>query len=422
MLSLFAVLLLVVGGINGVNIYQVNRKSDFLLEMLTENDGMFPKQDNKRMTPKETEVPENPERLPDDFRRGGLLGYRMSEETPFETRYFTVTLSSASEDAAEAETDMSHIAAVSSDEAKEFTEKVLEKGKKKGYTGQYKYQISTREDNRILCVFMDCGNDLQSVRNFALLSFLVGLSCLLMVLVLVILLSRRAIRPVIESMEKQKQFITDAGHEIKTPIAIISANAEVIEMCQGESEWTKSIRNQVQRLDELVKNLLALSRLDENRGEMEMAWFPCGEIAEKTVDSFAPVAQTRGLQVEKEIDTSLRMYGNEEQMKRLLTLLMDNAVKYASEKGKIEVSFGKNEKGLELTLYNDCQNLPTGDLNRLFDRFYRADSSRSRRLGGYGIGLSVAQAIVKAHKGKITARAKGEGICFTAKFPVGEKK
>lgn len=430
MLSLLAVLLLVVGGINGMNIYQINQKSDTLLTMLTENGGNFPRREGKRMPSDTGEPAENqlapPEEVqnadgqPGEFHKGGLLGYRISEETPFETRYFTVTLSEDGDSTEDAETDMSHIAAVSSDEAKEFMTKVLDGGKKRGYCGQYKYQMNQKEDKSILCVFVDCGNDLQSIRNFALLSLLVGAACILMVLVLVAVLSGRAIRPVIESMEKQKQFITDAGHEIKTPIAIISANAEVIEMCGGENEWTRSIRNQVRRLDELVKNLLALSRLDEMQDKMETTKFLCGKIVKGTVDSFTAVAQSRSLLIEEEIDQSLYLWGNEEQFKRLVTLLMDNAVKYADEGGRIKVSLGKKEKGMELCVYNDCDNMPEGDLNRLFDRFYRADSSRSRQSGGYGIGLSAALAIVKAHKGKITARAKDEGICFTARFPGNE--
>ena len=304
MISLLAVLLLVVGGINGLNIYQITGKSDILLEMLAENGGSFPKQwdkgshppgmteetvpkDAEETVPKDAEetmpkdaeetmpkdaeetVPKDPEGQTGEGRkqeeafaepqdkgirgRGGLFGYRMSEETPFETRYFSVTIPAAkagSENAADVsqmQIDLTHVAAVTEEEAASFAGEVLKKGREKGYCGQYKYQKTVKEDGQTLLVFVDCGNDLQSIRNFAVISLIVAFFCLVLVLFLVSVLSGRAIRPVIESMEKQRQFITDAGHEIKTPIAIILANAEVIEMCEGESEWTRSIRNQVER-------------------------------------------------------------------------------------------------------------------------------------------------------------------------------
>ena len=140
------------------------------------------------------------------------------------------------------------------------------------------------------------------------------------------------------------------------------------------------------------------------------------------MDAFAPMAQAKGLKMEKNIPEGLYMNGCEANIRQLVTILMDNAVKYSPEEGSVRVSLEKKERYLELSVCNDCQEIPEGDLNRLFDRFYRADSSRSRETGGYGIGLSVAQAIVKAHKGKITARAEDRGICFTAKLPVNEKK
>ena len=479
MISLLAVLLLVVGGINGLNIYQITGKSDILLEMLAENGGSFPKQwdkgshppgmteetvpkDAEETVPKDAEetmpkdaeetmpkdaeetVPKDPEGQTGEGRkqeeafaepqdkgirgRGGLFGYRMSEETPFETRYFSVTIPAAkagSENAADVsqmQIDLTHVAAVTEEEAASFAGEVLKKGREKGYCGQYKYQKTVKEDGQTLLVFVDCGNDLQSIRNFAVISLIVAFFCLVLVLFLVSVLSGRAIRPVIESMEKQRQFITDAGHEIKTPIAIILANAEVIEMCEGESEWTRSIRNQVERLGELVRNLLTLSRLDEMQDRLQTADFSCSETVRESVDAFAPMAQAKGLKMGKNIPEGLHMNGCEANIRRLVTILMDNAVKYSPEEGSVRVSLEKKERYLELSVCNDCQEIPEGDLNRLFDRFYRADSSRSRETGGYGIGLSVAQAIVKAHKGKITARAEDRGICFTAKLPVNEKK
>lgn len=405
MASLLAVLTLVVIAINCMNIYQISRKSDELLTMLADNNGNFP--ENGHMS--DGKIPQPRPGKPEN---DGLFGFQMSAETPFETRYFSVMIDGSGEMAA----DISHVAAVTEEQAKSLAGKAAGSGKEKGYQGQYRYLLSEGEDG-ILAIFVDCGNDLQTIRVFAVTSGLVGAVCLALVLILVILFSRRAIRPVLENAEKQKQFITDAGHEIKTPVAIISANTEVIEMCGGESEWTRSIHHQVERLQTLVQHLLTLTKMDEAESGLQTGEFSCGGVVKEAAEGFAAVALARKLRVTEEIDDKLMMKGDEKAVRQLVSILLDNAMKYAPEGGKIRIQLSGSERQIQLSVYNSCQVPMEGDLNRLFDRFYRADESRSRESGGYGIGLSVAQAVVRAHKGRITVRRQEQGICFTAVFP-----
>ena len=423
MLALISALLVVVGGINGINIYQVNKKSEILLSMLAENGGNFPQQTKKDPHPQMEEkdgkaAPK--EESPKEAPQKGILDYPISEETPFETRYFTVTVADDSSDSLEMSVNVSHIAAVSEEEAKEFTEELIEKEKISGYYGRYRYRKAETEDSKSIYIYVDCLNDLRSIQNFAVNSLLVGGIFLVLVLILVSVFSKRAIRPVVESMEKQKQFITDAGHEIKTPIAIILANTEVIEMCEGESEWTKSIKNQVSRLTELVGSLLMLSKMDETRQQIEMREVKFGKLIKEISNSFHTMLVQKNQKLELMVDEELSVYGNEKEIRQLGTILMDNAVKYTPDGGEIRISLKRKEKMAVLDFYNECESLPQGDLNRLFDRFYRADSSRSRESGGYGIGLSVAKAVVKNHKGKISVKAQEKGILFTVKIPVKE--
>ena len=405
-LSLLAVLILVEGGINIINICQVNRKSEALLDMLLDNDGKFPEQN--KMKPSKTQDREAP---PPEIKRPedeGIFGFRISAETPFETRYFSVVIPADGE----AQADITHIASVAREEAAAFADEILKSRKSAGYTQQYRYKVKIGQDSTLI-VFVDCGNDQRSIRNFAFISVLVGTACLLLVLILVILLSRRAIRPVIESVEKQKQFITDAGHEIKTPISIISANNEVIEMCQGESEWTRSIHNQVDRLSELVENLLTLSRLDEAGERIQMELFCVGAVVSEITEGFEPLIRARKLHLECQIDETLEVTGDAKSIRHLVSILMDNAVKYTPAEGQITVVLKGQGRHVELAIHNDCAKIPRGDLTRLFDRFYRDDQSRSRDSGGYGIGLSAAQAVVQAHHGKITAKEDRNGITFS---------
>lgn len=423
MLALISALLVVVGGINSINIYQVNKKSEILLSMLAENGGDFPQQTKKDPHPQMEEkdgktVPK--EESPKEAPPKRILDYPISEETPFETRYFTVTVADDSSDSLEMSVNVSHIAAVSEEEAKEFTEELIEKEKISGYYGRYRYRKAETEDGKNIYIYLDCLNDLQSIQNFAVNSMLVGGIFLVLVLILVSVFSKRAIRPVVESMEKQKQFITDAGHEIKTPIAIILANTEVIEMCEGESEWTRSIKNQVSRLTELVGSLLMLSKMDETRQQIEMGEVKFGKLIKEISDSFHTMLVQKNQKLELMVDEKLSVYGNEKEIRQLGTILMDNAVKYTPDGGKMRISLKRKEKMAVLDFYNECESLPQGDLNRLFDRFYRTDSSRSRESGGYGIGLSVAKAVVKNHKGKISVKAQEKGILFTVKIPVRE--
>lgn len=423
MLALISALLVVVGGINSINIYQVNKKSEILLSMLAENGGDFPQQTKKDPHPQMEEKDKKTapkEESPKEAPQKGILDYPISEETPFETRYFTVTVADDSSDSLEMSINVSHIAAVSEEEAKKFTEELIEKEKISGYYGRYRYRKAETEDGKSIYIYVDCLNDLQSIQNFAVNSMLVGGIFLVLVLILVSVFSKRAIRPVVESMEKQKQFITDAGHEIKTPIAIILANTEVIEMCEGESEWTRSIKNQVSRLTELVGSLLMLSKMDETRQQIEMGEVKFGKLIKEISDSFHTMLVQKNQKLELMVDEKLSVYGNEKEIRQLGTILMDNAVKYTPDGGKMRISLKRKEKMAVLDFYNECESLPQGDLNRLFDRFYRTDSSRSRESGGYGIGLSVAKAVVKNHKGKISVKAQEKGILFTVKIPVRE--
>ncbi len=436
-LVLFLVLGGLVGAVNGINYWQTKQKTDVLLNMLVDNDGSFPQNNpnddkGKQGQPPETsdsaasadsttptgQPPENgtPAGEKPQSPDGGqsfLSAFEFSAETPFETRYFSVT---TTDDGAAWTTELSHIASVTESEAEEYAAKVKEKGKSEGKTGVFRYRM-VQTDEKLLIVFVDCSRDTQNVESVAAISCFVAAGCYLLVLILVILCSRKAIRPVIESMEKQKQFITDAGHELKTPIAIISANTEVIEMCEGESEWTESIHHQTERLTSLVTQLLTLAKMDEGGGELELKEWNASETIMDAVTSFEAPAVTKQITLQTDIAEELRMEGDAARIHQLVSLLVDNAVKYTPEGGTIRVRWWKNGKKAGFSVQNTCDTLPDGDLNRLFDRFYRADASRARESGGYGIGLSVAAAIVQAHKGKITAERTGDGICFKAVFP-----
>lgn len=340
-----------------------------------------------------------------------LFRFSPSRETPFETRYFSVKVSQE-----EYQADVSHIASVSEEEAVTYVRELLEKGKSTGYYKTYRYRITETEEGS-LAVFVDCRNDLNMIRNFAFSSILVGLLCIFLVLVLVTALSGKAIYPVLESIEKQKQFITDAGHELKTPLAIISADVEVIEMNGGENQWTKSIHNQTDRMGNLIKNLLTLSKLEEMQDAAVTEEFNYGQKVLQLIQNFEILMEGKEIRLHTMIEDELKVKGNPEELCQAVSILLDNAVKYTPRSGEIYISLGRTGKYASFQIYNTCDRVPEGDLDCLFDRFYRGDSSRSRKTGGYGIGLSVARAIVKKHHGTIGASQEEGGIQFQMQIP-----
>lgn len=384
MCSILAVLGGIIGGINLANYISINQRADEKLTLLMENRGQFPRQG------------EEPEKKP--------LPPGMSPEAPFETRYFTVTVNAENKVVS---ADLGRIAAVSRQTAERYAVELYEKGEKEGFKEYYKYR-AVEEEEGIMYVFLDCERELSTFYSFLAMSIFISLSGLSLVFILVLFFSKLAVGPVAESYEKQRQFITDASHEIKTPLTIIDANTEVLELENGENEWTAGIKNQVRRLSALTEKLVFLSRMEEEQTKLQAQEFSFSEAVLEIVQSFEPVAEMKGKDFQAEVPPNLFYYGDEVMLRRMLTLLLDNAVKYSGENGVIRLTLRKTEKHVELVLWNTVPEIRQGNLDILFERFYRPDSSRNSETGGYGIGLSVAKAIVTAHKGKIHARS-GDG-------------
>lgn len=423
--SVAIVITVLLAGINIANLYQSNKEADSMLNMIADNGGRFP--DFIKRGPREyipptdsnledigkinNSKPQRTQENPVNKQKNDLFNVPFNEETKFKTRYFTVK----ADVLGNMNANIDNIAAISMEEAVAYAKKAEQKDKATGYIEEYRYLIKQTNDSKIY-VFLDNQDQIRTFRKFMVFSILIGLGCLVLVVLLVTLLSKRAINPIIENMEKQKRFITDAGHEIKTPLAIIQANAEVIEMTAGESEWTASIRNQVVRLNELVKNLLTLAKMEEIETKLNFTPVDFTELVNKASKEFMALMQTKNLELDLKVEEKIIFDADETKLSQLINLIMDNAVKYALENTVIKVSLKKTGKKIEFKVYNACNNLPDGNLEKLFDRFYRVDESRSRKTGGYGIGLSVAKAIVNSHKGKIVALREENGISFVTTF------
>ena len=283
----------------------------------------------------------------------------------------------------------------------------LEKGKTSGFIGSYRFlKVETNVGNLIL--FLNCQRELDSYESFVKNSVLISIGVILSVLVLIILISKKVIAPIQETYLKQKQFITGASHELKTPLAIISSNADVLEMMNGDSKWTTNIHNQVDRLTSLVNSLVVFSRMEE-KDTVERTSFDLTETLKSRIEDFDELANFQKKYIVTDIDENLNYYGEKDSIIQLMDILLENAIKYAPEDSDISVKLNKNRKYATLKVSNKA-NVKKGNLSKVFDRFYRLDESRNSTIKGYGIGLSMAQLIAEKHKETIQAYAPEDGI------------
>lgn len=307
--------------------------------------------------------------------------------------------------------DTEKIAAVSQSQAVEYATSLYNKNKTQGFYGNYRYGTTTTRDDNVMYIFMDCTEELSSFKSFLLTSVIVGISAFATVFILVFLLSGKVMKPISESYMKQKRFITDASHELKTPLTVIGANTEIIEMQGTSNEWTESIKEQVKRLTSLTDKMVFLARMDEDNQALKATDFSLSDAVEETVKPFYAVAVAKGLTLDSNIRKNVSYCGDESMIRQLVSLLIDNALKYSDENGQIDVVLKTVGNKIHFSVSNHTEGL-ADDLSMLFERFYRNDKSRNSQTGGHGIGLSIAKAIVEAHKGKITASSENDAITF----------
>ena len=447
MVSLFIVIAIIIGVVNILNYRGIVEDSDQILTILQDNDGRFPQQNKQPDVPQQSADSLTPDNEPNspgnetnslDNEQSSMSAESgmaqpeppkedvnprlQSPELPYESRFFSVLLD---KDGTVLSTDTGKIAAVDSSEAGEYAKDIWQSGKSKGFFSAYRYLRSeTDSDGHTRIIFLDCSRSLNSFRNVLLISCGVSGLGLLMVLGLMILLSKHIVKPFSENYEKQKQFITDAGHEIKTPITIINADTEVLEMDTGPNEWIDDIRIQTERLSHLTRDLIYLAKMEEGENQTPMIEFPLSEVVSETAASFQSLARTGAKQFTPRIEPMLSFYGSEENIRKLLSILLDNAVKYSNENGSIQLVLEKKGRYIQLVVTNTTNEvLNKEQLLHLFDRFYRMDASRNSETGGYGIGLSIAQAVVQMHKGKISVIAVDDTtIQFTVLLPVRSAK
>lgn len=325
-----------------------------------------------------------------------------SPEAPFMLRFFVVHTNKNGEI-----TGMNHdyIASVSEDEAAGFTGEILEKEKQNGYYKSYRFLVSEHDKGRDI-IFLNVEKEINSMKTLFIVSVAVAALSLLVVFVLVIILSKRALNPYIKNIENQKRFITDASHELKTPLTSISTSADILAMEHADDEWVQNIRSQSARMGKLITNLVALSRLDEEQPLPERQKFSISDAIWEISEPFSTRANAENKEYVQHIEDGIIFCGDKNAVQQMVSVLLDNAIRYSCEHGKIQLDVCRKGKRIEIIILNTCESTEQIDFKHIFDRFYRPDNSRNTHSGGTGIGLSIARATAEAHGGKITARPK----------------
>ena len=384
--SFLAVFTIMVTAIYVTNTLRQTARLDALADLLSENGGSFPE-------PQRTDTHQKPPQP--DF---------ITTETPFTTRFYLVTLD---QDGSVLDSDTAFVSDITQTDIERSAAAVLKKGKERGWYGDYRYKLYTADGMRQILFISN------QMHRFASRDFMrstvsiFGLGSLA-VLGLIVLLSRFAVRSAAESYRKQKEFITNANHELKTPLTLILTNIDIAEAELGQNEWLDDIRTEGERMSSLVNCLVTLSRMDEEKAAEQLAELDLSEIVSETVSEFDELAGMYGKTLTAELEPGIRCRGDAGELRQLAAIFLDNAVKYCDEGGSIHVDL-RHKKRPVLTVTNTCRNVDEIQLDRLFDRFYREDAARTAGFG-FGIGLSSAQSIVQHHKGSIHACKADTGV------------
>jgi len=308
--------------------------------------------------------------------------------------------------------------AISQDEYIDYANQAINSHEKTGEINNYAYLTEFKSYGKII-VFLDTSQYKHSEKNLLITSVIIGIVGIMLFIIISVILSFWLVRPVKENFEKQKRFISDASHELKTPLAVISANTDVLEGEIGENKWLSYIRLESKRMSELVNELLCLARLDDKSGhQLVMAQLNLSDLVLSVSLPFESTVFEMGKKFDVDVQPDIMCKGDESSLKHIVTILIDNAVKYSDEHGEISVKLYKQSNKSIIEVYNTGEGIKPENISKIFERFFRQDESRNSKTGGYGLGLPIAKSSVEAHGGKISVQSEyGKWAKFTVTLP-----
>lgn len=404
MISIIVVLMAIIGTITLINYNKTVDNIDKVLTVLVDNDGKFNGLDFGDDNLKNTDVNNNKDNLNHQKDYG-----EFTKETPYWTRFFSVKFTNSNPAPA---VDTSMIASVSKEEAINMAKETIDSNSMIGFYGAYRYKVKIADDFKLV-VFVDCTKEMRSIRYFVFTGTWISLVGIIAVFIIVFIFSKIVFNPVKRTYDKQKRFVTNAAHELKTPLTIISANNELIDAQYNSLDETQAIDKQVKKLTIMINNLTLLSKLDEEDKNVDLKEkVDLTKLSNDLIEPFKVIFESRNIKFNFFVDDNCYIKGNTNLISQLLSLLIDNANKYALTYINFEVRIVG--KGVELKTSNDAD-IDEKNPNLLLERFYRNDKARGK-IEGSGIGLSVVNEIVKLHKGTIKLNASNNVYSCVIKF------
>jgi two-component system sensor histidine kinase CiaH len=337
--------------------------------------------------------------------------YQSSPEFSYQTRYFYVTFDNNMKT-----TDLvsGHIAALSEAETIEYAKAAVQSDSRFHRRGNYYYLVH-ESDSGTEVAFLDCRSQFYTNTRILFISLLLTIFGAAASFLILRVFSFRVIQPEIRNMQRQKQFITNASHELKTPLAVIRANTELDVLMNGENEWNQSTMRQVDHMTDLIQNLVTIAKYQEKSSGIRVDTDFSKAVSE-SAESFRAVAEHESKTFTKKIPDGIHMEAEPNQISQLTALLVDNAIKYCDDNGEITVELSQKGRYIRLIVSNSYKEGANQDYRRFFDRFYRENEAHTQGSGGYGIGLSIAESLMEQYRGSIDVSWKDGIISFTCTF------
>ena len=399
-IALIVVLITIIGSMVSISSIRAHHQADAILTTLIQHNGQLSNKDANQVAPK-------------------IITPRFSKEDMFQYRYFTVTLNKKNQ---VKQSDNSHIMSVRTDEIASMAKNAAKRVRNTGtihYNGNnYAYRLIRHKNGTTTLAFLDLSMIMKETHELVISGICLGLISLLLFETVLILYSKRAIEPIIIAEKRQKEFITNAGHELKTPLAIISANTEMEEMLNGEDEWTANTQQQVSRMTNLISQLISLAKLEE-QPTMQLHPIDLSAEVDKAINNFKAVIEKDQHYLKTQIASGLKITADSNYCYELISILLDNANKYCDPNGTVSISLTNDhhDKNVILAIGNDYAAGKDVDYSKFFERFYRDDQSHHHgKKAGFGIGLSMAQKLTRGFKGQLSTKWQDGQIIFTARF------
>ncbi len=313
-----------------------------------------------------------------------------------DARYFRVSFNPVDKTF---ETDLTHTSLVTQSIAMEYAKEVIDANSSSGYAEYYRYLVHHGKDG-VRITFLSQYEAMEAFRNHAETLILVSVGGIAVMAIFLTILSAKVVSPLVKNHQRQKEFITSASHELKTPLTVICADAQLLESEIGGNEWLSDIIKQTTNMTEMTNKLVYLARAEEQDNHFVKIKFPVSDVAKDVAEPYRSVAQNNGKNYTLDIQEGLSYCGDEKAIHELMAALLDNAFKYSTDGGSVSASLATEGKGIRFTVKNTVTGIDPKQVELFTQRFYRNDTSD--KIKGFGIGLSFAQVVAEAHKGKLT--------------------